>query len=78
MRKLHGPMFYIAGPPAMVTGLRKNAVASGVETTSEPRNLRATKKAAEVEVINMLVNRPKTKILVDGGDPEETRRIRAY
>jgi len=25
----------------------------------------------------MLVNRPKTKILVDGGDPEETRRIRA-
>ena len=25
----------------------------------------------------MLVHRPKTKILVDGGDPEETRRIRA-
>ena len=25
----------------------------------------------------MLVNRPKTKILVDGGDPEETRRIKA-
>ena len=25
----------------------------------------------------MLVNRPKTKILVDGGDPEETRRVRA-
>jgi transaldolase len=25
----------------------------------------------------MLMNRPKTKILVDGGDPEETRRIRA-
>lgn len=25
----------------------------------------------------MLMNRPKTKILVDGGDPEETRRIKA-
>lgn len=25
----------------------------------------------------MLVNRPRTKILVDGGDPEETRRIKA-
>lgn len=25
----------------------------------------------------MLLNRPKTKILVDGGDPEETRRIKA-
>ena len=25
----------------------------------------------------MLVNRPKTKILVDGGDPEETRRVGA-
>lgn len=25
----------------------------------------------------MLVNRPKTKILVDGGDPEETRKIKA-
>ncbi len=25
----------------------------------------------------MLVNRPKTKILVDGGDPEETRRIKS-
>ncbi|HEX8801378.1 MAG TPA: transaldolase family protein, partial [Terriglobales bacterium] len=25
----------------------------------------------------MIVNRPKTKILVDGGDPEETRKIKA-
>ena len=25
----------------------------------------------------MLMNRPKTKILVDGGDPEETRKIQA-
>ena len=25
----------------------------------------------------MLANRPKTKILVDGGDPEETRKIKA-
>jgi transaldolase len=25
----------------------------------------------------MLVNKPKTKILVDGGDPEEARRIEA-
>jgi transaldolase len=25
----------------------------------------------------MLVNRPKTKILVDGGDPDETRKVKA-
>ncbi len=25
----------------------------------------------------MLTNRPKTKLLVDGGDPEETLRIRS-
>lgn len=24
----------------------------------------------------MLANRPKTKILVDGGDPEETREVK--
>jgi transaldolase len=29
------------------------------------------------EVINMLTNRPKTKILVDGGDPSETLRIKS-
>ena len=25
----------------------------------------------------MLMNRPKTKILVDGGDPDETRKVKA-
>jgi transaldolase len=27
--------------------------------------------------MNMLANRPKTKILVDGGDPDETRKVKA-
>lgn len=29
--ELHGPIFYIAGPPAMVAGLRKMLVSSGVD-----------------------------------------------
>jgi transaldolase len=29
-----------------------------------------------IEVNNMLANKPKTKILVDGGDPEETSRVK--
>src|SRR5260370_41285169 len=29
-----------------------------------------------LEVNNMLANKPKTKILVDGGDPEETLRVK--
>src|SRR5436190_18460219 len=29
-----------------------------------------------IEGTRMTANRPKTKILLDGGDPEETRRIR--
>jgi ferredoxin-NADP reductase len=28
---LHGPIFYIAGPPAMVTGMRQTLIASGVD-----------------------------------------------
>jgi len=31
LSELHGPIFYIAGPPAMVTGLRKMLVSSGVD-----------------------------------------------
>jgi transaldolase len=34
-------------------------------------------KEESVEVNNMLTNRPKTKILVDGGDPDETLRIKS-
>jgi transaldolase len=30
-----------------------------------------------LEVKNMLANKPKTKILVDGGDPEETLRVKS-
>lgn len=30
LSELYGPIFYIAGPPAMVTGMRKMLVASGV------------------------------------------------
>ncbi|HYL16017.1 MAG TPA: transaldolase family protein [Terriglobales bacterium] len=48
-----------------------------MKTTFERKNLRATETVRGREVINMLGHRPKTKILVDGGDPEETRRIRA-
>jgi ferredoxin-NADP reductase len=28
---LHGPIYYIAGPPAMVAAMRKMLVASGVD-----------------------------------------------
>ena len=31
LSKLHGPIFYIAGPPAMVTGMRKMLVASTID-----------------------------------------------
>jgi ferredoxin-NADP reductase len=31
LSKLHGPIYYIAGPPAMVTAMRKMLVASGVD-----------------------------------------------
>ena len=31
LSELHGPIFYIAGPPAMVTGMRKMLLASGVD-----------------------------------------------
>jgi hypothetical protein len=34
------------------------------------------KKERLLEVHNLLTNRPKTKILVAGGDPEETLRIK--
>jgi transaldolase len=39
--------------------------------------LELNKKEGFLEVHSMLTNRPKTKILVDGGDPEETLRIRS-
>jgi len=35
-----------------------------------------TGKKSSFEVNNMLTNKPKTKILVDGGDPNETLRIK--
>jgi Na+-transporting NADH:ubiquinone oxidoreductase subunit NqrF len=31
LNDLRGPIYYIAGPPAMVSGLRKMLVASGVD-----------------------------------------------
>ena len=49
-----------------------------MKTIFEPRNLRAILgQSAKVEVMNMLANRPETKILVDGGDPDETRNVKA-
>ena len=43
-----------------------------MRTMSERKNLLGTDIAPTTsEGINMLANRPKTKILVDGGDPEE-------
>jgi transaldolase len=36
-----------------------------------------TGKKSSFEVNNMLTNKPKTKILVDGGDPDETLRIKS-
>ena len=43
-----------------------------MKTIFEPRNLRAILgQSAKVEVMNMLANRPKTKILVDGGAKHE-------
>jgi transaldolase len=38
---------------------------------------RVEQKAESFEVTSMLTNRPKTKILVDGGDPDETLRIKS-
>src|SRR5438094_9440924 len=35
-----------------------------------------TEREESFEVNNMLANRPKTKLLVDGGDPNETLRIK--
>jgi transaldolase len=37
---------------------------------------RVEQKEESFEVNSMLTNRPKTKILVDGGDPNETLRIK--
>jgi transaldolase len=53
----------------MVEGIEKR-------TVSSPRILAGTKKEGFLWVSSMLTNRPKTKILVDGGDPEETLRIK--
>lgn len=39
--------------------------------------LGSNQKEGFLEVNNMLTNRPKTKILVDGGDPSETLRIKS-
>src|SRR5439155_5141871 len=36
-----------------------------------------TRKKSSFEVNSMLANRPKTKILVDGGNPNETLRIKS-
>ncbi|HLZ40418.1 MAG TPA: transaldolase family protein [Candidatus Sulfotelmatobacter sp.] len=45
---------------------------------SERKNSLGTDLAPRLfEATNMLANRPKTKILVDGGDPEETRKVKA-
>src|SRR5260370_14101987 len=51
--------------------------------TSELKNSPATSEFHSVnnrqivfEVNQMLANKPKTKILVDGGDPEETLRVK--
>ena len=38
---------------------------------------RVEQKEESFEVNSMLTNRPKTKILVDGGDPDETLRIKS-
>jgi transaldolase len=38
---------------------------------------RVEQKEESIEVNSMLTNRPKTKILVDGGDPAETLRIKS-
>ena len=43
LSSLQGPIYYIAGPPAMVTGMRKMLPPpASTKTISEPRNLRAT------------------------------------
>ncbi len=47
-----------------------------MRTTSELKNLLDTEPELGFEVKNMLANKPKTKILVDGGDPEETLRVK--
>ena len=41
------------------------------------RSFDSNEKEGVLEVSGMLTNRPKTKILVDGGDPEETLRIKS-
>jgi hypothetical protein len=38
--------------------------------------MRLERKKESFEVNSMLTNRPKTKLLVDGGDPNETLRIK--
>src|SRR5260370_24908425 len=47
-----------------------------MRTTSELKNLVDTEPELGFEVKNMLANKAKTKILVDGGDPEETLRVK--
>src|SRR5712692_3691073 len=87
---LQGPIYYSAGPPAMVTGMRKILLGAGIDEddirTEEFAGYEACRpvvgwlwveQEGEIfEVSSMLANKPKTKILVDGGDPNETLRIK--
>ncbi len=82
---LQGPIYYIAGPPAMVAGLRKMLVTANIDEDDIRTEdfavvgggMAAEQKEESFEVNSMLTNRPKTKILVDGGDPNETLRIKS-
>src|SRR5207245_10968819 len=47
------------------------------KTTSVPRNSRATEvSSGSVNGRRISMTRPETKILVDGGDPQETRQVK--
>jgi len=55
---------------------RQSQLRSGVQLTSRWAGSHADATLAFLGVPNMLTNRPKTKILVDGGDPDETLRVK--
>ena len=57
------------------TSERKNL--AGIEGRPPCRGRVLEQKEESFEVNSMLTDRPKTKILVDGGDPNETLRIKS-
>ncbi len=91
LSNLQGPIYYIAGPPAMVTGMRKMLVRSSIdeddirtEKFAGYRSPTTLRNVGRLEMgnytlsrlVTMLANKPKTKILVDGGDPQETLHVK--